>query len=242
MESDKNGRFIDDHFSGLLDSLELVRDVGAIKIALQQFTKQSGFEHFAYAHMRGTDSWIVSNYPEEWQQRYLANNYFASDPVITNAKRMMRPFNWSGRDMHRHGAEISRFANEAGEFGIRSGFAVPIRVGFGGTALLTFASSRRELDPVGIRDLAQAATATAFAHINLVRLSATALRAAEIALSPREATCLKWASFGKTKAETARMTGLSEKTVRFYLDQAMGKLGARNVSQAVGIAVEKGVI
>ncbi|WP_352648169.1 LuxR C-terminal-related transcriptional regulator [Mesorhizobium sp. M0408] len=41
---------------------------------------------------------------------------------------------------------------------------------------------------------------------------------ADVALSPREVTCLNWASIGKTQAEIARLTRLSEKTVRLYLE------------------------
>jgi LuxR family transcriptional activator of conjugal transfer of Ti plasmids len=211
-------------------------------MVLRRFTKKSGFDHFALVKMRANEVQVVSDYPVSWQNRYASCDYVSIDPIITTAKRSMRPFNWSAREMTKRGGAIGRFANEAIEFGICSGFTVPMRVGFGAMALLSLASGNLDAEPVTIGDLALAITATAFACLNLTKLAGKASRLGEIGLSPREATCLKWASMGKTKAETATLVGLSEKTVRFYLDRAMSKLGARNVTNAVALAVERDLI
>ncbi|WP_352648171.1 autoinducer binding domain-containing protein [Mesorhizobium sp. M0408] len=60
--------------------------------------------------------------------------------------------------MMRHGGEVRRIAGEAAEFGIKSGFTIPIRTGFGRIALLSLASERTEPDRVAIRDETHAAT------------------------------------------------------------------------------------
>lgn len=200
------------------------------------------FDRFAYAHIKGGVSRLFSNYPEEWQRRYLEQNYSALDPVVTDGGRAMLPFTWSGEDTKRIGGDINRIADEAADFGIRSGLSTPIKVGFGGAALLTLASEREKSDTIGIRDVAHGATATAYVHMNLLKFAVPLATLSDAPLSPREATCLGWASLGKTKAETAQMTGLSEKTVRFYLDRVMAKLEATNITHAVRIATERRLI
>lgn len=242
MGLDEPARYLDEHVDYLVDVLELVREPAAIRQALQQFTKAAGFDRFAYGHIQGTDTRVFSNYPEQWLRRYLAEGYFAIDPTITEAKRSLRPFVWSGSDMMRHGGDIRKIAGEAGEFGIRSGFTIPIRTGFGRVALLSLASDRPQAECVALKNEAHAATATAYVHISLARGRDHTLRTADVSLSPREVTCLNWASIGKTQAEIARLTCLSEKTVRFYLEQARVKLGASNTTHTVMIAAKRRLI
>jgi LuxR family transcriptional regulator, activator of conjugal transfer of Ti plasmids len=242
MESNEAARYLDEHVNWLVDALELVREPAAIRQALHHFAKCSGFDRFAYGHIQGTDTRVFSNYPEEWLRRYLDEGYFAIDPTIANAKRSPRPFAWSAADMMRHGGEIRKIAGEASEFGIKSGFTIPIRTGFGRVALLSLASESTNADCVAIRDETHAATAIAYVHINLARNRDDPLQTVDVSLSPREVTCLNWASIGKTQAEIASLTSLSEKTVRFYLEQARVKLGASNTTHAVMIAAERRLI
>jgi LuxR family transcriptional activator of conjugal transfer of Ti plasmids len=242
MGANEAARYLDEHVDSLVDALGLVLEPVAIRQSLQQFAKATGFERFAYGHIQGTDTRIFPNYPEEWLQRYLAEGYFVIDPTIAEAKQALRPFVWSGDDMMRHGGEVHRIAGEAAEFGIKSGFTIPIRRGFGRIALPSLASERTEPERVAIRDETHAATAIAYVHINLTGRRDDTLQLKEVALSPREVTCLNWASIGKTQAEIARLTSLSEKTVRFYLEQARVKLGASNTTHTVMIAAGRRLI
>jgi len=58
----------------------------------------------------------------------------------------------------------------------------------------------------------------------------------------REIECLRWAAVGKTKWETGECLGISERTVKFHLDQARHKLNCLNVTQAVAKALAIGII
>jgi two-component system response regulator DesR len=59
-------------------------------------------------------------------------------------------------------------------------------------------------------------------------------------LSERERVCLRLAGQGCTSPEIAEALGLSVGTVRNYLSEAIGKLGAGNRTQAARLAREKG--
>jgi two-component system, NarL family, response regulator DesR len=59
-------------------------------------------------------------------------------------------------------------------------------------------------------------------------------------LTDREREILRMADDGRSSAEIARALRLSEGTVRNYLSEAMGKLGARNRTEAARLARQKG--
>ena len=63
-----------------------------------------------------------------------------------------------------------------------------------------------------------------------------------ITLARREKQALYWAGKGKTCWETAKILGLTERTVDFYLRNASHKLGAATKTQAVAKAIADGHI
>jgi two-component system response regulator DesR len=71
-------------------------------------------------------------------------------------------------------------------------------------------------------------------------LALSALTAADSPLTPREEEILRRTAEGDGLAEIADQLSLAVGTVRNYLASAVGKLGARNRTDAVRIAVEAG--
>ena len=61
-------------------------------------------------------------------------------------------------------------------------------------------------------------------------------------LSPRERETLARLSIGQSRAQVADSLGISENTLRAYIDSARHKLGAANVTHAVALATAKGII
>jgi LuxR family transcriptional regulator, quorum-sensing system regulator CciR len=61
-------------------------------------------------------------------------------------------------------------------------------------------------------------------------------------LSERELECLTWAALGRTDVEIGLVIHRSPTTARFHIDNAVRKLGARNRTQAVAIAAQRGLI
>lgn len=235
-------RYLDDHLPGLIDAIEVRPDQLSIRTALHSFATAAGFEYFTYLSVRGGHLSGLSNYHEEWRQQYVSSNYLAIDPVIAQAKRTMRPTSWSINDRLRVDMNARKVLDEAAEFGIVAGMALPIHGSFGRTAILALASSDIAAGAIGVKDVAYSATAVTVLDVNVQRLAQSTELAASIPLSPRELTCLMWASFGKTYAETASMLGITEKTVRFYLERARSKLGASNTTHAVRLATEHGLL
>ncbi|MCL3882677.1 helix-turn-helix transcriptional regulator [Marivita sp. GX14005] len=61
-------------------------------------------------------------------------------------------------------------------------------------------------------------------------------------LSRREAEVLLWAAHGKSAWETAQLLGLREATVKFYVRKACVRLGVKNKTHAVAIALTHNLI
>lgn len=59
----------------LIDTLSLPLDEQAARRKLRGFAEDAGFEFFAYLNLRGSESFAVSNYPQEGQDRYVQMNY-----------------------------------------------------------------------------------------------------------------------------------------------------------------------
>jgi DNA-binding CsgD family transcriptional regulator len=79
-------------------------------------------------------------------------------------------------------------------------------------------------------------------HLRMRNVIAGRPVTAEFDLSPREREVLSWAAEGKTAWETAQLLGVSERAIRLYTENAMGKLRAKTKTQAVAIAVKNAII
>ena len=61
-------------------------------------------------------------------------------------------------------------------------------------------------------------------------------------LTAKEKECLVWAARGKSSAEIAVIIALTPRGVNFRFTSAIKKLGAVNRTQAVALALERGLI
>ena len=178
---------------------------------------------------------LITTYPEEWTAHYLRSRYERIDPVITQALQSPEPFQWGVDLPSSFGSpEQQRLLDEASQFGIRTGFTVPIHDGRGPIAALTFAANQRGASfEICINSHARVLQLMAiYFHAHVRRKLTDEHRIGEVPLSPREFECLKWAAQGKSSWEIGLILGISRHTVTSYLDSAKEKLGVRTIVQA----------
>lgn len=238
-----NRLILNELFLHLIDTLSLPLDERGARRALRDFAEEAGFSYFAYLYLRGPETFVVSNYPREWQALYVEKNYLRIDPVVTNAKHGPPLFTWSGEDTRRIGRrDIVQFFSDAARFGIRSGLSVSVPVGFRDRMVFTLAGEQQKVHvEVGVNPVT-AAVAVAFVHSRLSAARSDTSLASEIKLSPREAECLRWFAEGVSMPDMAVMLDISARSVRSYIDEATRKLGAANNRQAGTIATRMGLI
>lgn len=123
------------------------------------------------------------------------------------------------------------------ESGIAGGVMIPIATDELGIVVFHFVSAepvRRITSELIVEALATFESAARFVS--------SGMREEDEVLTARERECLYWAGEGKTSAEMAFITGLSEHTVNHYFTTACRKLNCVSRIQAVAKAVRSGFI
>ena len=218
------------------DSPDRVRErVGSLveDLGLGHFAFVLGTPRRAREGEDGLD--VLTNYPAAWSSRYRERGYHAVDPVIEAAGRSARPYFWGGGGFLRSLSKPQRrVLEEAREFGLAAGWAVPAHGSGGEFGLFTVAADdAARLEEVvrgGQEDLL--AVAWSLQEFLLDRVARTEGAPVTPALTARERSCLLWTAEGKTATETGALLGLSVHTVNRHLSRAARKLGCRDKYQA----------
>ncbi|RWF86842.1 MAG: autoinducer-binding protein [Mesorhizobium sp.] len=209
-----------------------------LKDALADAVHALGFDCYAYLNIQPVRTFAVSNYANEWQQRYLDRGYKDIDPVVRTARERMEAFTWAPESPRKVPRRVSAFYAEAGDFGIRSGITIPIRTAFGHMSMLTVASHKASLSLEHDIDQLAAVTAVAFLHAKLEQTDVEPTASTRIELSARQTLCLKWSAEGKSMKAIAAIEGMSYATVNFHLNNARKALDAGSLAQATALATK----
>lgn len=183
---------------------------------------------------------FFSNYPPEWQQRYVEQKYIEIDPTVAHGMRSSEPVLWSD-DLF---AKAPQLWGEAQAHGLRHGWAQSRHDAQGVYSMLILARSKdaitqAELDDkdADIQCLLQASHTAMKAM-----LDKTELRQDEVKLTDREVDVLRWTADGKTSSEIADILCISERTVNFHVNNVVAKLGAANKINATVKAAMLGLL
>ena len=185
---------------------------------------------------------VLCGWPTAWMERYNTKGFVHSDPVVRLIRQTTMPFAWSEAVFDPDDTQAAQVMEEAVEFGLVQGLAVPIHTPQCLQATVTFGGRHMELSS---DERAALHLIAIYAHGHARSLLKPG-RVAEIpqghGLSPREAECLRWAAAGKTTWEISVILGLSQRTIEEYLGNAALKLGAVNRVQAVAEALRRKII
>lgn len=222
-----------------IDRLIESKDQTALQQSMADVAKALSLSSFAYLGLskkEGEVPKLISTYPPGWTTHYLQRRYQELDPVVRQAIIHARPFWWgpgSGAPV-RSDAERELF-EEAGRFGIRHGYTIPIHDNRGETAIITFATdTNRAGFERSIRERGNVLEVIAWYFHAHARQKLTPDRLIDgVTLSQREHECLEWSSQGKSIADIGIILGISRRTAAFHLDNVRAKLGVRTICQAV---------
>lgn len=183
----------------------------------------------------GEGPYLAVTYSDEWVDHYKAEGFVNIDPTVQIGMRRMLPIDWDAFDQK--DGEVRRLFREATEFGLgRHGISIPVHGQHGDRALVSITSdaSDRDWRHLRLHYMRDFQVLALHLHQAILRLEGQSMET--VSLSPRERECLLWAAEGKTAWETAVILGLSEHTVRCYLESARHKLDAANNTHAVNKA------
>jgi LuxR family transcriptional regulator, quorum-sensing system regulator BjaR1 len=193
---------------------------------------------FPRRNERFANAIIACELPRGWLDLYLHEDFAAADPAIRHCKHAVLSFAY--RDAPYDPERESRAAevvNRARDFGVCNGDLFPIAgpsgpVGNMWIGGVDTALGKREASAVHMLALA------AFYRIQAL----VQPESATVTLTDREREVMTWVADGKTAWEIGEVLEISHRTVEWYIQQAVQKLGARNRIQAVVIAARDGLI
>lgn len=226
-------------------------ELSAIGDAVAEIADDFGLKKYAYFAVpywpRGIEDYcLMSSYPREWTDHYIANEFERVDPVIRTAMTSLLPFFWGpGEHIEPKTSKEKKLFREAKEFEIEFGWTVPIHDAMGRIGSLNFCcggdldefraiiqQNQHELHLIAIY-LHSAVGNQDIKPLSLQRFPL---------LSTREIECLEWASRGKSRRDTAAILGVSPATVKFHLENAIRKLEVATTRQACVKAALMGLI
>lgn len=221
-----------------------------------------GYSSFSYIDVRRLPlsgepvPFFVSTAPNDFNEVYIAENFFSYDPVVQRAATTNASFTWadcaeyhSWKRSRRGAKNRARYVMQvANDFGFTQGYVLPTHAvdshGRPASALLSlFWRDRAE----AFRPIASMPTwlklAAASMHERTLELRGLTTEDVEPPfLTDRERECLVWACRGKTRGDTADILNISDRTVEFHFQNAMRKLRVHNKFHAIAMAIHMGLI
>jgi LuxR family transcriptional regulator, quorum-sensing system regulator LasR len=216
--------------------------------ALFDLSKRFGFEHtmFAVVPRPGIGlerAYLRSTYAAQWREAYDEQGMVHVDPTVAHCLTRTTPLLWSAETFV--GGPQERIYEQANSFGLRTGFALPMRGPHGQAGILCFVTDRALTKSLQ-RDMTYH-----LPNISLVRDIALETSLPHLAsyvptslprLTARELECLEWTVAGKTSWEISQIFRCSESVVNFHMSNIRQKLGVSSRRAAAVMAVRLGLV
>ncbi|WP_024517708.1 LuxR family transcriptional regulator [Bradyrhizobium sp. Tv2a-2] len=176
---------------------------------------------------------VANGWPAQWFELYNRENLSAVDPVPRHCFNTLNPFEWKDVPYdHERNAAAHDVMTRARDFRFHEGFCIPIHYD-DATGAVSMAGERPYLDPETKSALHLMSVFTHGRLRALARSAPPVAPAQSRRLSETEAEVLRWAARGKTAWETSQILGISERNVRWHLEEAQRKLKAPNKTATV---------
>lgn len=202
--------------------------IAALDAALPGFRLlgPAGFIFAANVTARGPELYH-SEYPMPWQIEYESRTYAYFDPVVLWGLMNVGNRRWSEITL----PDLRGVMKAAVAHGLNFG-CVFARVERGRRSMLTLARSDRECTDEEI----------AFLAASFEQLVSAIMHEDRSSLTPVEIETLRCIRDGMSFAEAAALLNIAVPTVKARVDRARGKLGARNATQTVALALQRNLI
>ncbi len=179
------------------------------------------------------------DYPGQWMNLYASKELYKVDPIVRHNLSSKGSFFWEEATEKITDRDDISFMRLAGDFGLRYGVAA----GFKGPTsdLATLFSFSGDGDRFRDHHKEILNTLVPHVHIALERVCALERRKA-LDLSAREREVLAWVKEGKTNWEISMILNISERTVKFHVQNIEHKLNAVNKAHAIALAMAEGLV
>jgi DNA-binding CsgD family transcriptional regulator len=180
----------------------------------------------------------ASNFPKEFQQIYISNNYILHDAIVQKALYSMDAFSWADAEAvaSTRGKDIFLLGRD---FSLNAGFTVPFHMDSYAPGIVSFAADRYGMSPT---ERSALELICMHGYSRLVDLAENRTAPDRVNLTPREIDVLHHVAGGKQDDEIADALSIGTYSVKRHLSNARRKLGAANRAHSVTIAIRDGYI
>jgi len=226
-----------DSLAVFIEKAKCVDTQEALCLLFEKTLNNFGFQRWAYSIIDNGHV-LYTNYAANWVTRYLENHYEQIDPLLDPTQSNVLPFLWSN---YLNTISLSQtqlqFFDEAKEFSLEDGIAIPIHDLKGGFASVTLVSDMNPLELSKLfaesRELIYSLALTFHSYMGDLKPSLTK----SASLTPREKECLQWSASGKSSWDISQILKVSERTVVFHIENAKKKFNVRTRQQAIVQAI-----
>lgn len=194
-----------------------------------RITDELGFAHYVLGQLPGTDyegsNFFINNYPEAWLAEVYTRFLFGHDPVID----AVAPFLWEDAPGYRNPTAKQReYLDAAKAFGLRLGYAIPVKAPGEPTGVVSFATkSNAPVDRQIMPFTAYIATAAYRRAVVIVQRTRAAKRP-QTALNAAELAALTGIGQGLNNYTLARRLDISTDECAAVTQRVFRKLGYTN--------------
>lgn len=188
----------------------------------------------------------VSNYPQEWREIYVSNNYQNIDPVVLSSFKRFSPFSWDENITILSDIKSSNIFSISRKYNIINGLTFVLHDHMNNLAMLSLVmdnslNAGAEEKMMNSKDKLQMLLIKIHEKMHIFseqRKKRAPDRIGKPIFSPRENEVIYWASMGKTYQEIAHIAGITPRTVKFHMGNVVRKLGVINARQAIRLSTE----
>lgn len=179
---------------------------------------------------------LNSSYPKEWFSVYQEKHLYFIDPIVIQQCKSPGTQLWIDTYKKYRGKDISDFIHNASGFGLKYGISSGINSSCNRMASLIAFSNSKDYFEEHQKEVMDAIIP--HLHQALVRIYRQLKTDILSHLTEREMDMVHWVKEGKTNWEISMILHISERTVKFHLDNIKEKLGAVSKTHAVAILME----
>jgi DNA-binding CsgD family transcriptional regulator len=174
---------------------------------------------------------INGSYPEEWFTVYEQEKLYEIDPIVSYHCKYFETQLWAETYKKYKDSVSPKFISDAGCFGLKFGITSGTKTNYNNLgSIITFSNNKNHFKE----------RHKAIMDIIIPHLHQALLRVHKE--SKREKEILYWMREGKSNWEISMILNISERTVKFHIQNIERKLDAVNKTQAVAVAMDQELI
>ena len=224
-----------------------IQDTNDVKSTLDRFSEIVPYSAAVVCGLQklpGSDRVFFSDivnhsYSDEWGEVYFENDFIEVDPVVDYSLNNNHSFTWSTafQSLNSQNPKTTEFVTMAGDYHLNDGLAHMVGDRDNGTLLsLSIDHPKNHYYSQLLNHL------TPHLHEAMQRINGRDTRQSLPELTDREREVLQWICEGKSSWDIGVILSISERTVKYHINNIKSKLNAVNRPHAVAKALRFRII